>query len=156
MSLKVIPFEMRDDSTWRGQFGRLKVTVRPIESGTYWRGPDREVVLRRPRQRYLYTLEGQFTGSAATLEGAFERAEIECYKFYQSPIERPRYSMTECQREAEAEVLRSFYLDTIEADRIAFERGWEISLDTLPSLRSFAENEGLFPFAKEESATLRP
>lgn len=154
MSLKVIPFEMRNDGTWRGQFGRLKVTVRPIESGTYWRGPDREVVLCRPRQRHLFTLEGEFTGSAATLEGAFERAEIACYECYQSSIERPRYAMTQRQRDAEAEALRSFYLDTIEADRIAFERGWEMSLDKLPSLRLFAENEGLFPFAKD--ATLRP
>jgi hypothetical protein len=151
MPLRVKPFEKKEDGTWAGQFGRLQVTVRERETGTYWRGTPSEIVLERPRIDYSFSVHGRYSGSAQTLEGAFEAAEIGCHQEQGYRLLNPRYTMTPEQREIEAQAVRMSGLDAIEADRIATERGMEgkLAVDVLPALKLLALEEGLYPFKPE-------
>jgi hypothetical protein len=148
MPLKIVPFSQDAEGRWVGKVGRYAVTISRQVGNSYWRGPDKDLVLRTERETYSFSVRGSHSGMAYTLAGAMAESERECRALHGSHVQAgpARYAMTQAEAALEETARDLAMADAVEADRIAHARGWELAMDVLPDLKAFAERKGLYPF----------
>ncbi len=148
MPLKIVPFSEVAEGRWVGKVGRHEVSIGRRVGNSYWRGPDKDLVLETDGESYSYSVRGSHSGMAYTLAGAMERSERDCRELHGPHVDvgSARYGMTDDQTDLERSAHERAMAEAVEADRIAHSKGWDTAIDALPELKEFAERAGLYPF----------
>lgn len=148
MALRILPFFEVEEGSWVGKIGRHEISISRRVGNSYWRGPDRELVLETDGETYSYSVRGSHSGMAYTLAGAMQKSESDCRDLHGPHVDvgSVRYAMSDELAALEQAAHERAMIEAVEADRIANSRGWELAIDTLPALKAFAEREGLYPF----------
>lgn len=148
MPLKLLPFFEVEEGMWAGKIGRHEITISRRVGNNYWRGPDNQLVLETDGESYSYSVRGSHSGMAHTLAGAMERSERDCRDLHGPHVDLGTavYAMTDEQAVLERAAYERAMTEAVDADRVAHSNGWELSIDLLPELKAFAEQQGLYPF----------